>query len=61
MIAVGIAFLGSGVALSTSVNPGVGMGLVGLGTVFLVIGMKQKKDQKNNSILFKVEVFYVEF
>ena len=50
LMALGITFLGSGVALSTAVNPGVGMGLITLGIVFLAMGMKQKKDQNKNNL-----------
>ena len=47
LIGAGVAFIGAGVALNAAVNPGVGMGLMGIGIVFLIIGIKQKREQDN--------------
>ena len=45
-IPVGITFMGAGVALMAAVNPGVGAGLIGVGLVFLIIGIKKKKEEE---------------
>ena len=48
LIGAGVAFIGAGVALNAAVNPGVGMGLMGIGIVFLIIGIKQKREGNDN-------------
>jgi hypothetical protein len=35
---VGIAFMVVGAVFMTSINPGVGIGLIGVGLVFIIIG-----------------------
>jgi len=42
-IPVGITFLGAGVALMAAVNPGVGAGLIGMGIIFIILGVKNKE------------------
>lgn len=42
LFAVGITFLGAGVALTAATGVGVGSGLVGLGAVFMIIGAKNR-------------------
>jgi hypothetical protein len=46
LVAVGIAFMGAGVALTASTGVGVGTGLVGLGVVFTIIGAKNRDKWK---------------
>jgi len=43
-IPVGISFIGAGTVFMTAVNPGVGVGLMGVGIVFLIIGIKKRKQ-----------------
>jgi len=47
LIAAGICFMGSGVALSAALHlrggSGAGIGLIGIGVVFLVIGITRKR------------------
>ena len=38
----GIAFMGAGIVFFTSVNVGVGAGLLGMGMVFMIIGGRNK-------------------
>ncbi|MDD4898235.1 MAG: hypothetical protein PHY70_02465 [Methanocellales archaeon] len=40
-IAIGACFMGAGLALMVSVNPGVGAGLVGVGVAWMIIGLKK--------------------
>jgi hypothetical protein len=42
LFASGIAFLGAGVVFLTSVNSGVGAGLLIIGAAFMIIGAKNK-------------------
>jgi hypothetical protein len=42
LFAVGIAFLGAGVALTSATGIGVGAGLMGMGAVFMIIGAKNR-------------------
>ena len=55
LIAVGICFIGSGVAISAALHlrggSGAGIGLIGMGVVFLVIGITRKRkleSEKSN-------------
>ena len=43
MIAVGICFMGAGVAISSSANNSAGYGLVALGFIFMIVGFSNKK------------------
>lgn len=43
MIAVGVCFIGAGVAISSSSNSSGGYGLVSLGFIFIIIGLSNKK------------------
>jgi hypothetical protein len=46
-IAIGVCFMGAGVALSAALHsrgaPVVGVGLIGVGVAFLIIGVTQKR------------------
>ena len=46
-IAIGICFMGAGVALTAALSTrgasGVGIGLIGVGVMFLLIGVAQKR------------------
>jgi mannitol-specific phosphotransferase system IIBC component len=44
-IPIGITFLGTGVVFMTAVNPGVGIGLLGVGIAFLIIGIRKRKQE----------------
>jgi hypothetical protein len=44
-IPIGITFMGAGVALMAAINPGVGVGLIGVGVVFLIIGIKKTREE----------------
>ena len=44
---VGIIFIGTGIALMAAVNPGVGIGIMVVGILFLVAGIKKRKEKKN--------------
>ena len=46
-IPIGITFMGAGVALSAAVNPGIGVGLIGVGIVFIIIGIKKSREEAN--------------
>ena len=48
-IPIGITFMGAGVALMAAVNPGVGVGLIGVGVVFIIIGIKKKKEEEGKT------------
>jgi tellurite resistance protein TehA-like permease len=48
-IAIGICFMGAGVALSAALSsrgaPVIGIGLIGVGVMFLLIGVSQKRKE----------------
>ena len=46
MFPLGIVFIGAGVVFTTSINVAVGIPLLALGTVYLVIGIKNEKKKK---------------
>lgn len=48
-IPIGIIFMGAGVVFMTTVNPGVGLGLTGVGIAFLVIGIRKQKKGESQS------------
>ena len=47
-IGIGVCFMGAGVALSAALTRngagGVGIGLIGVGVVFLIIGLARKRE-----------------
>ena len=43
---VGIAFIGAGAVFLASVNEGVGAGLIILGVVYMILGLKNKPKKK---------------
>jgi hypothetical protein len=50
-IAIGVCFMGSGVALSLALHArgaaGAGTGLIGMGVIFFLIGMAQKRKMES--------------
>ena len=52
-IGVGVCFMGSGVALSLALleqgTGAVGISLIGLGAVFLILGVNKKRELKSRS------------
>ena len=53
-IAIGICFMGAGVTLGITLNSegvsGVGIGLIGVGVMFLLIGVAQKRKIQQRKI-----------
>jgi len=47
-IPIGITFMGAGAALLAAVNPGIGVALIGVGVVFLIIGIKKTRKEEAN-------------
>jgi len=43
-IPIGIAFIGAGVTFMAAVNPMIGVGLIGVGLAFVVIGTRRSKE-----------------
>lgn len=50
-IAIGVCFMGTGVALSAALHSkgasGVGIGIIGVGVMFLVIGVAKKRKMES--------------
>ncbi len=46
-VLIGITFIGTGVVFITSVNSGIGVGMIGIGMVWIIIGIKKQKTNKN--------------
>ena len=55
LIAVGICFMSSGVALSAALHArggsGAGIGLIGMGIVFHVIGITRKRKRNHKNLM----------
>jgi len=43
-IPIGIAFIGAGVTFMATVNPMIGVGLIGVGLAFVIIGARRSKE-----------------
>lgn len=43
-IPIGITFMGAGVTFLATINPGVGAGLIAVGIVFLVVGVRKSRQ-----------------
>lgn len=43
-IPIGITFIGSGVVFITSVNPVIGTSLITIGIVWVILGVKNRKE-----------------
>lgn len=43
LIGAGIAFIGAGIAFMATVNPAIGGGLIAVGILFIVIGVRKPK------------------
>jgi len=48
-IPIGITFMGAGVTFMVAVNPALGAGLIAVGVVYMVIGVRKSKDDQNPS------------
>ena len=44
-IPIGITFMGAGVVFISSINSGVGIGLLVLGIVYMIIGLTRRKKK----------------
>jgi len=47
-IPIGVTFMGAGVTFMVAVNPGVGAGLIVLGAVFMIAGVRKTRDKDNS-------------
>ena len=48
-IPIGITFIGSGVTFMIAVNSMIGVGLIGVGVAFVIIGAKRAQDNNKSS------------
>ena len=48
-IPVGITFIGAGVTFMLAVNSLIGVGLLGVGAAFVIIGAVRSREDKNSS------------
>jgi hypothetical protein len=43
-IPVGITFIGAGVTFMVAVNPMIGVGMIGVGVAFVIIGARKSRE-----------------
>ena len=49
LIPIGITFTGAGVTFMIAVNTMIGVGLIGMGVAFVIIGTRNSQHNKNTS------------
>lgn len=47
---IGVSFMGVGAIFMTSINPGVGLALIGVGIMFIIIGVSKKDGDDSGDI-----------
>ena len=47
---LGITFMGAGVVFLTAVNPGIGGAMIGMGVIFIIIGIKKSQENSEKEI-----------
>jgi uncharacterized membrane protein HdeD (DUF308 family) len=45
-IPIGITFIGAGVVFMASLNRAIGISLMGIGVVYLILGIRKRKEEE---------------